>query len=151
MLSYSAKLFCQWANIAGEWLQNSQKLKKNWKIWEKPTKSGRKQTKMTENLGKCGVLQIIFCQALISVLPSSHFCPAKLPFFPAKLTNFSRVGARPPCPPPSYACVRGWLWWYWDVLTLTLHCWHLAGVNQLCLSFTHSVENQFSVDNGHTL
>ena len=37
------------------------------------------------------------------------------------------------------------------VLTLTLHCWHLAGVNQLCLSFTHSVQNQFSVDNGHTL
>merc|ERR1711952_128939 len=27
MLSYSAKLFCQWANIAGEWLQNGQKLK----------------------------------------------------------------------------------------------------------------------------
>ena len=33
MLSCSAKLFSQWANIAGEWLQNSQKLKNNWKIW----------------------------------------------------------------------------------------------------------------------
>ena len=33
MLSYYAKLFCQWANIVGEWLQNSKKLKKNWKIW----------------------------------------------------------------------------------------------------------------------
>ena len=33
MLSYYAKLFCQWANIVGEWLQNSQKWKKNRKMW----------------------------------------------------------------------------------------------------------------------
>merc|ERR1712079_765753 len=75
--------------MVGEELQNSQKWNKNRKIWQKPTKSGRKQTKMIENFEKCGVLQIIFCQALISVLPSSHFSPAKL-------TNFSRGGPRPP-------------------------------------------------------
>ena len=55
-------------------------------------------------------------------LPSSHFCPAKLPFLscqdpisvlprshfcPAKLTNFSRGGPRPPRPPPSYAYDSG--------------------------------------------
>ena len=88
VLSYSAKLFCQWANMVGEWLQNSQKWKKNWKIWQKPTKSGRKQTEMTEKLEKCGVLQIIFCQALISVLPSCHFCPAKLSFLSCQAPIF---------------------------------------------------------------
>ena len=36
------------------------------------------------------------CQAPISVLPSTHFCPAKL-------TNISRGRARPPRPPPKYA------------------------------------------------
>ena len=70
---------------------------------------------MTENLGKCGVLQIIFCQALISVLPSSHFCPAKLPFLSCQApisvlprshlfvlpseAIFSRGGQGPPSPP----------------------------------------------------
>ena len=93
--------------------ENKQKWEKNRKGLQKPTKSGRKQTKMTENLGKCGVLQIIFCQVLISVLPSSYFCPARLPFLscqapifvlpsshfcPAKLTNFSKA---PPAPPPA--------------------------------------------------
>ena len=77
VLSYSAKLFCQWANMVGERLQNSQKWKKNGKIWQKPLVL---QPKMAENRQKFGVLQIIFCQVLISVLPSSHFCPANLPF-----------------------------------------------------------------------
>ena len=118
VLSFSAKLSCQYANMAGEWLKNRQKWKKNIKILQKPSKSGRKQTKMTGKLAKCGVLQIIICQALISVLPSSHFCPAKLPFLscqalisvlprshfcPAKITNFSRGGQGPLGPPPCYA------------------------------------------------
>ena len=80
-------------------------------MWQKATKNGRKQIKMIGKLAKCCVFQIIHCQdfffcpakllylscqASISVLPSTHF-------FPAKLTNFSRGG-----PPPSYAhgCVQ---------------------------------------------
>ena len=120
--SFSAKLSCKTVllmdKLKDKWLKNKQKWVKNRKVWQKPTKSGRKQTKMTENLGKCGVLQIIFCQVLISVLPSSHFCPAKLPFLscqapifvlpsshfcPAKLTNFSKGSQGPPRPPPCYA------------------------------------------------
>ena len=94
--------------LEDRWLKNRQKWEKYRKVWQKPTKSGRRQTKMTEKLSKCGVLLIIFCQA-------SHFCPAKLPFLscqapisvlpsslfcPAKLINFSRGGPRPPRPPP---------------------------------------------------
>ena len=60
--------------------------------------SGRKQTKMTENLEKCGVLQIIFCQALISVLPSSHFCPAKLPFLSCQAPIFVPTATYLPTP-----------------------------------------------------
>ena len=110
--SFSAKLSCQTVllmdKLEDRWLKNRQKWEKYRKVWQKPTKSGRRQTKMTEKLSKCGVLLIIFCQA-------SHFCPAKLPFLscqapisvlpsslfcPARLSNFSRGGPRPPRPPP---------------------------------------------------
>ena len=67
-----------------------------------------KTDKNDRKLAKCGVLLIIICQALISVLPSSHFCPAKHPFLscqfpifvlPSQLI-FSGGGPRPPPPPP---------------------------------------------------
>ena len=90
VLSYSAKLFCQWANMVGERLQNSQKWKKNGKIWQKPLVL---QPKMAENRQKwqkalknvefyklsSAKLSFLSCQTPISVLPSNHFCPAKLP------------------------------------------------------------------------
>ena len=45
-------------------------------------------------------LPFLSCQAPISVLQSTHFCPAKL-------TNFSRGGGQGlPCPPPKYAYVE---------------------------------------------
>merc|ERR1711952_122683 len=75
--SFSTKLSCQWAEMKDKWLQNRQKLRKNREIWQKPTKSGRNQTKMTEKVAKREVLQMIFCQA-------SHFCPAKLPLLPCQ-------------------------------------------------------------------
>ena len=73
-----------------------------------------KQSKMEENDRKPWKLWS-FTNYL---LPSSHFCPAKLPFLscqapnfvlpsshfcPAKLTIFSMGGPRPPQPPPCYA------------------------------------------------
>merc|ERR1712079_340578 len=107
--SFSAKLSCQTVQLMDKledkWLKNKQKWEKNRKGLQKPTKTGRKQTKITEKLQKCGLLLIIFHQA-------SHFCPAKLPFLscqapisvlpsslfcPAKLINLSRGGQRPPC------------------------------------------------------
>ena len=116
--SFSAKLSCQTVllmdKLEDRWLKNRQKWEKYRKVWQKPTKSGRRQTKMTEKLSKCGVLLIIFCQA-------SHFCPAKLPFLscqapisvlpsslfcPARLSNFSRRGPRPPRPPPQIRLCR---------------------------------------------
>ena len=48
MLSYSAKLFCQWAKIEDKWLKNMQNWKKNRKIWKKSTKNDRKLTKIRE-------------------------------------------------------------------------------------------------------
>ena len=108
MPSYSAKLFCKLAKMADKWLKNEQKWRKNWNMWQKATKNSRKYIKIIEKLAKCCVFQIIHCQdflfcpaklpylscqASISVLPSTHFCPAKL-------TNLSRGGPRPPWPLP---------------------------------------------------
>ena len=108
--SFSTKLSCQWAEMKDKWLQNRQKWRKNREIWQKPTKSGRNQTKndrksckmrsFTNNL--LPSFPFLSCQAPISVLPSSNFCPAKL-------TNFSRGGPRPPRPPPQIRlCVKLW-------------------------------------------
>ena len=98
--SFSTKLSCQWAEMKDKWLQNRQKWRKNREIWQKPTKSGRNQTKndrkrckmrsFTNNL--LSSFPFLSCQAIISVLPSSLFRPAKL-------INFSAA-------PPSYAYVR---------------------------------------------
>ena len=75
--SYSAKLLCQWAKIADKWLKNMQNWKKIWKIWKKPTKNGRTLTKIREIVAEC---EVSSAKLPISVLSSSHFCPAKLPF-----------------------------------------------------------------------
>ena len=62
--------------------------------WQKTDKNDRKTFKMwsiTNYLPPS--FPFLSCQAPISVLPSSLFCPAKL-------INFSRGGPRPPRPPP---------------------------------------------------
>ena len=76
--------------------------------WQKTDKNDRKPWKMWSFANYLlpsshfcpAKLPFLSCQAAISVLPSSHFCPAKL-------TNFSRGGPRPPRPPP---LLRLWLW-----------------------------------------
>ena len=119
MPSYSAKLFCQQANMAGEWLKNKQKWKKNRKLWKKPTKRDRKKNKNDRKTGKMrsftNYIICIICQAQIYVLTSSNFCPAKLPFLSCQApisvlprshlfvlpseAIFSRGGQGPPSPP----------------------------------------------------
>ena len=69
--------------------------------WQKTDKNDRKPWKMWSFANYLlpsshfcpAKLPFLSCQAAISVLPSSHFCPAKL-------TNFSREGPRPPWPTP---------------------------------------------------
>ena len=64
------------------------------KKWQKTDKNDRKTFKMliiTNYLPTS--FPFLFCQASISVLPNSLFCPAKL-------SNFSKGGPRPPRPPP---------------------------------------------------
>ena len=80
MPSYSAKLFCQWAKMADKWLKNWQKWRKSWNMWQKATKNGRKQIKMIRKLAKCCFSTLFTAKIFFSVLPSSHICPAKLPF-----------------------------------------------------------------------
>ena len=69
--------------------------------WQKTDKNDRKPWKMWSFTNYLlpsshfcpAKLPLLSCQAAISVLPSSHFCPAKL-------TNFSKGRPRPPPPPP---------------------------------------------------
>ena len=103
--SFSTKLSCQWAEMKDKWLQNRQKWRKNREIWQKPTKSGRNQTKndrksckmrsFTNNL--LSSFPFLSCQAHISVLPFSLFCPAKL-------INFSKAPQASSPPKYAYGC-----------------------------------------------
>ena len=78
--------------------------------WQKTDKNDRKNLKMWSITNY--LLQsfpLLSCQAPISVLQNSLFCPAKL-------INFSRGGAKPPPPPPPntpmYHCIINHLRWY---------------------------------------
>ena len=70
--------------------------------WQKTDKNDRKPWKMWSFANYLlpsshfcpAKLPLLSCQAAISVLPSSNFCPAKL-------TNFSRGGKGPLGPPPA--------------------------------------------------
>ena len=110
--SYRAKLLCQTVLPIGKsckWMAEKQAKMKE-KIaeinqkWQKTDKNDRKTGKMWSFTNYhlpsshfCPAkLPFLSCQALISVLPRSHFCPAKL-------TNFSWGGQGPPPPPPNYA------------------------------------------------
>ena len=70
---------------------------------------------MTEKVANEKFYKYSFAKLSISVLPLSHFCPAKLQFlschtpipvppsthfYPAKLTNFSIGSDKAPKPPP---------------------------------------------------
>ena len=105
--NFSAKLSCQTVLLM---VKLEDKCLKNRQNGRKTGKYGRNQPKVAENRQKwqenwqnvkfyklsSAKLPFLSCQAPISVLPRSHFCPAKL-------TNFSRGGQGPPGPPPSYA------------------------------------------------
>ena len=58
---------------------------------------------MTEKLSKCWLLPIILRQASIFVLPSSHFCPAILPFLSCQANQFFQG-------PPSFLPPQIRLW-----------------------------------------
>ena len=79
--------------------------------WQKTDKNDRKPWKMWSFTNYLlpsshfcpAKLPLLSCQAAISVLPSSHFCPAKL-------TNFSKGGPTPMCFADNNCCwIAKWL------------------------------------------
>ena len=102
--SYSAMLFCQTVllmdKLEYKWLKNRQKWEKTGKYVRNQPKVAESKQKWQKNLQNVEFYYLSSAKLPISVLPSSHICPAKLLFCPAKLINFSRGSQGPP---PKYA------------------------------------------------